>query len=60
MNPEHTTAREVFDACLDLATDKEREALLDEIARNAPTLARTAVELLKAHDAADGGGGSTI
>jgi len=56
MNPEHTTAREVFDACLDLATDKEREGFLDEVARNTPSLARTAFDLLKAHDAAGGGG----
>jgi serine/threonine protein kinase len=56
MEGTHSNPREIFDACLDLATAEEREALLNKLAEDSPTLARTAADLLIAHDEAEGGG----
>ena len=56
MSQDPANARELFSTLLELPSDQERDALLDEVAAASPTLAENARELLQAHRDADAGG----
>ena len=55
MNSKYSNPRELFTAVLDLESDGERRALLDEVAELSPELVESVRDLLRAHDQAECG-----
>ena len=55
MNREFSNARQLFSTIVELRSDDEREALLDEVAAHSPEMAQKVRELLKAHAEAKNG-----